>query len=92
MVSPHENIAVRAGYMWMRADTSVPFDPAVSPDEEAERPKDRGNLLAVKISWSGELILPLTGHILYERFEPGGYYDPGVRTADFMRFELSTSL
>jgi hypothetical protein len=91
-LSPGAGITLEAGHMWMRADTSVPFDPRVSPSAEAERPKDRGNLLTVKVSWLARLTLPLTGHILYERFEPGGYYDPGVKTAHFVRFELSTSL
>jgi hypothetical protein len=92
VASPHKNITVEARHMWMRADTSVPFDIAVSPDAEAERPKDRGSLLALKVSWCGDLPLPVSGHVLYERFEPGGYYDPGARTAHFMRLELSTSL
>jgi hypothetical protein len=91
-VSPYKNITLEAGHMWMRADTSVPFDPRVSPEAEAERPKDRGNLLTVKLSWRVKSALPVTGHILYERFDPGGYYDPGVETAHFLRFELSTSL
>jgi hypothetical protein len=92
VVSPCPSVALEAGHIWMRADTSVPFDPEVSPSEEAERPKDRGSLLAVKLSWRSELAIPVSGHILYERFEPGGYYDPGTETAHFLRFELSTSL
>jgi hypothetical protein len=92
VVSPYQDITLEARHMWMRADTSVPFDPAVSPEAEEERPKDRGNLLAVKVSWRAKLVLPVTGHILYERFDPGGYYGPDVQTAHFFRFELSTSL
>jgi hypothetical protein len=91
-VSPRQGVTLEAAHMWMRADTNVPFDPEVSPEAEAERPKDRGNLLTVKISWRAKLALPVTGHILYERFDPGGYYDPDAETAHFLRFELSTSL
>jgi len=91
-VSPHPDVTLEAGHMWMRADTSIPFDPRIPPEAEEERPKDRGNLLAVKISWHAEPALPVTGHILYERFDPGGYYDPGMETAHFLRFELSASL
>jgi len=78
--------------MWMGADTGVPSDNTVALDAMQDRPKDRGNLLAIKASWSARLLLPLTGHILYERLEPGGYYDPGAETAHFLRFELSSSL
>jgi hypothetical protein len=92
VVSPYPGITLEARHMWMRADTSVPFDPAVSPSDEEERPKDRGTLLTLRLSWRARLALEFTGHLLYERFDPGGYYDPGVKTADFLRFELSTSL
>jgi hypothetical protein len=91
-VTPYPGLTIEASHMWMRADTSVPFDPAVSPSAEAERPKDRGNLVTLKLTWRSRLALPVTGHVLYERFDPGGYYDQGVKTAHFLRFELSTSL
>jgi hypothetical protein len=78
--------------MWMRADTDVPLNVEAAPADVPERPKDRGNLLVLNLSWSAGVGLPLTGHVRYERFDPGGYYDPGAKVAHFLRFEISTSL
>lgn len=92
VLAPYPDIALAATHMWMRADTDVPLDAEAAPGEVPERPRDRGNLLTLNLSWSARVLLPLTGHILYERFDPGGYYDPRAKVAHFLRFELSTSL
>jgi hypothetical protein len=90
--TPRERLTLEAGHMWMYADESVPLDTALSPSDVPEGPKDRGNLLALKLSWAAEVVLPITGHILYERFDPGGYYGPDAKTANFFRIEISSSL
>jgi hypothetical protein len=92
LLVPHPLISLEAEHIWMRADTSVPLDPFTPPDRVEEQPRDRGNLFLVKLSWRAKAALPLTGHILYERFDPGGYYGPDAETASFFRLEVSTSL
>jgi hypothetical protein len=91
--SPYPEISLDAGHMWMRAATGSPFEPSISPGSEPERSKDRGRLLAVRISYRLQSVVPLTGHILYERFDPGGYYYyPEAKVASFLRVELGASL
>jgi hypothetical protein len=92
VIAPLPEITLEARHMWMRADRSIPFDPEVAPQAEPERPKDRGSLLVLKLAWTPRVTLPITGHILYERFDPGAYYGPGAQTASFFRLELSASL
>jgi hypothetical protein len=92
LITPRPGISLEARHIWMRADTSIPSDPNVAPEGKPERPKDRGNLLVLKVTWSAEVGMPISGHVLYERFDPGGYYRPDAETAGFFRLELSTSL
>jgi hypothetical protein len=91
-VVPCPNVRLEARHAWMCADTGVPLDPTTPPDQEPLRPKDRGNLLVLRLSWSVKTALPLGGHVLYERFDPGGYYGPDAKPATFFRLEVSTSL
>ena len=46
----------------------------------------RGLLSAIKISY--KMNKNLSGHLLWEMFDPGDYYNAGMDTANFLRWEL----
>jgi hypothetical protein len=48
---------------------------------------ERGLLSAVKLNWSWTDYL--SGHLLWERFDPGDYYAEGSDPAHFMRWEFN---
>ena len=93
-ITPYPGIDIEARHMWMWADKSIPLDPNIDPLslEGQMQPKHRGNLLAMKVTWRVPAGVPVSGHVLYERLDPGDYYGSDARTADFFRVELSTSL
>jgi hypothetical protein len=96
-IEPYEGFAFDARVLWMYANQP---DPGLfcQIDDLAEDPESmkRGNLYALKFSY--RLWERLSGHLLYEHFSPGGYYDwlwrqcgiiGSPAAADFLRFEIS---
>jgi hypothetical protein len=92
VVSPRSWITIHARYMWMYADNGIPLDPQTLPSTGVDLPTDRGNLLFLKMTWKTRLMIPLSGHVQYEGFDPGGFYGPEAKRACFIRFELSAAL
>lgn len=83
-VRPRPEISCEARHMWMgqtQAASTLPVD---------ADPSHRGSLLVLRFSWKAAG--RFSGHLLYERFEPGDAYVPSAGNASFMRFEVSTSL
>jgi hypothetical protein len=58
----------------------------LTPDPVFGHGDARGLLSKVKLSW--RLKKYLSGHLLWERFDPGDYYFDGADTAHFLRCEL----
>ncbi|HUV37618.1 MAG TPA: alginate export family protein [Patescibacteria group bacterium] len=46
----------------------------------------RGTLMTAQLKWS--FTEYLSGHLLWERFDPGSYYHDGADTAHFLRWEI----
>jgi len=82
-------VSFEARYFWLDAFEDLTFDLLVDPSYEG--PKHRGEIFEVKVGWS----LPhlFSGHLLYERFVPGDFYDviEGFvpKDASFLRLEAS---
>ncbi len=96
-IMPLEGLVFDARVLWMYANRPDPGTcvPAGTDFDEPQSMK-RGNLYAFRLSYeAGD---HLAGHLLYERFEPGGYYDwlweecgssGKPEPADFLRFQIS---
>jgi hypothetical protein len=96
-LEPYKGFTFDARVLWMYANRADPGT-CVPPDTEFDEPASmkRGNLYALKFSY--RIGRHLSGHLLYEHFSPGGYYDwlwhqCGIsgdpRAADFLRLEVS---
>jgi hypothetical protein len=91
LLLPQASVVLEARATWMLADTSVPLSLETPPGSVVGASRDRGSLLTFRVSWNPEN-LPLEGHILYERFDPGAYYPSGAKTADFLRFQITAGI
>jgi hypothetical protein len=84
-------VSLEARYCWLDAFEDLAVD--LLPDPTYEGPKHRGELYAFKVSW--KLARIASGHLLYERFVPGDFYDVvegfTPETASYLRFEASRS-
>jgi len=99
-LEPYRGFVFDARVLWMYANRADPLA-CIPPDTQFDEPlyMKRGNLYALKFSYRvGE---HLSGHLLYEHFSPGGYYnwlwdmcsitgDP--RAADLLRFQVSFNM
>jgi hypothetical protein len=87
-VRPYPTIALTGRYMWLYANEPVFADP------KAGFSTKRGDLMSLRGSWTWWR--GLAGHVLYERFWPGSFYDAlprtlypeGAKQARFFRVEL----
>jgi hypothetical protein len=83
-------VSFEAKYSWLDAFEGLIVD--LWSDPSYEGPEHRGELYEFKMSWS----LPhrFSGHLLYERFVPGDFYDviEGFvpKDASYLRFEASS--
>jgi hypothetical protein len=90
-VQPHRAIDLEGKYLWMYADEAVFADP------RADLSTKRGDLISIRAGW--RLFKGLGGHVLYEKFRPGSFYDTlpvelypdGAADAEFFRIELHGS-
>jgi hypothetical protein len=83
---PSEDFGIEARHLWLSAVESLPVD-RVARTRVRSWPKQRGGLLALKLTW--QIDIGLAGHILYERLSPGAFYTDNAKNASFLRFEVS---
>jgi hypothetical protein len=84
-IRPRQELRLEARHMWLNANQgNTTVDATGRP---TQTPTDRGSLLVLKISWQAGT--HLSGHLLYERFEPGRFYIGWAKDASFLRLELS---
>jgi ribosomal protein L34 len=95
-LEPRSGFVFDARVLWMYADRSDPGACQTSAEVSQPGSMKRGNLYALRFSY--RVGAHVFGHLLFEHFAPGGYYNwlwsecgtPGdVRAADFLRFEVS---
>jgi hypothetical protein len=89
----HGPVSVEAKYMWLNAVEDFPTKAALV-DPRIEGYKHRGELYTVRFSW--KLAGIFGGHLLYEKFTPGHYYDGSalkskLENATYMRLEITRS-
>jgi hypothetical protein len=92
LIRPRRSVSLRGKYMWLFADEAVFADPMANVAAK------RGDLMSFGVSWN--LRTGLGGHLLYEHFRPGSFYDylpgsiypDGAKDARFFRIEISKSL
>jgi len=94
-IEPYKRLRLYATYLWMYADKEPAYDPRGQQFESLKR----GELFTFRFSYKLEKYL--FGHILYEHFSPGGFYnylwrEEGIsgepQGASFLRFELSFAI
>ncbi|MBN2184731.1 MAG: alginate export family protein [Candidatus Krumholzibacteriota bacterium] len=87
-LKPLEDMTAEASLYYMNSPEDPPADgrdlPGLGPVFGEGRV--RGFLSAVKISY--KMNKNISGHLLWERFDPGDYYNEGTDTANFLRWEL----
>ncbi len=79
-LKPARCLSITASYMWLDANHSVFFDPKLGGHSH------RGELYTAKLVWHIKDVI--NGHVLFERFAPGDFYQPGAKPASFFRIEL----
>lgn len=100
-LEPYRGLVFDARALWMYANQPLLPAPCWSVGAELREPGSmkRGNLYALRMSY--KIGKHLFGHLLYEHFSPGGYYDwlwqecgfsGEPKAADFLRFEVSFTL
>ena len=95
-VEPRKGFVLEARMLWMYANRADPGLCQIGVEVEDPESYKRGNLYALKLSYKiGKHVF---GHLLYEHFSPGGYYNwlwrqcsisGEPRAADLARFEIS---
>jgi ribosomal protein L34 len=98
-VEPYRGLVFDARVLWMYANRPDPGLCQIGREVEDPESMKRGNLYALRFSY--RIGKHLFGHLLYEHFAPGGYYNwlwrqCGIsgepRAADFLRFEISFTI
>ncbi len=98
-LEPYRGLVFDARVLWMYANRPDPGLCRIGADVEDPASYKRGNLYGLKLSY--RIGRHLSGHLLYEHFAPGGYYDwqwrqCGIsgepRAADFLRLEMSFNI
>jgi hypothetical protein len=98
-VETYEGFVFDAKVLWMYANRPDPGLCQIGVEVEDPESYKRGNLYALKLSY--KIGKHLFGHLLYEHFTPGGYYNwlwrqCGIsgepQAADFLRFEISFTI
>jgi ribosomal protein L34 len=96
---PYKGLFFDAKVLWMYANRPDPGPCQIGAEVDDPESYKRGNLYGLKLSY--KIGKHLFGHLLYEHFAPGGYYDwlwwqCGIsgepRAADFLRFEVSFTI
>lgn len=90
-LKPHERLALVArGYLLSAPETSPRvWDEGLGTWTPLPMFGDgtrRGTLFSARLKWS--FTKYLTGHLLWEGFDPGSYYRDGADTAHFLRWEV----
>ncbi len=81
--SPIERVSFNASLFFLGADEDPP-SALINPIFGSG--SDRGILSAIRLNW--KINRYLSGHLLWEHFEPGDFYNDGADAADFLRWEI----